>query len=190
MSEGEQITELLIDWSNGDKDALDKLMPLVVTELKRIAHNYMRRESKNHTLQTTALVNEAYLKLTAQRNANWENRDHFFALSSKIMRRILINYARDNRAGKRGGGDAEHVDLEDILLLSNEKSVELIALDEALRRFEKLDPRASQVVECRFFGGLTEAETAETLGIAPRTVAREWVKARGWLYQELRGSDA
>lgn len=185
MSEGEQITELLIDWSNGDKDALDKLMPLVVAELKRIAHNYMRRESKTHTLQTTALVNEAYLKLTAQRNANWQNRDHFFALSSKIMRRILINYARDHHAGKRRG-DAEHVGLEDVLLLSSDKSVELIALDEALEHLAAFDKLKCRIVELRYFGGLTIDETAEVLGIAPPTVSFHWRLAKAWLGREIR----
>ena len=185
MDTGDKITELLADWSQGDKEALDKLMPLVVAELKRIAHNYLRRESKDHTLQTTALVNEAYLKLTAQRNASWQNRDHFFALSSKIMRRILINYARDHRAAKRGG-DAEHIDLEEALLLSNEKSNELIALDEALEYLAAFDKLKCRIVELRYFGGLTIEETSEVLGIAPSSVSLHWRLAKAWLGREIR----
>ena len=185
MTDGEQITELLNDWSRGDKDALDKLMPLVEAELKRIAHNYMRRESKNHTLQTTALVNEAYLKLTAQRNADWQNRDHFFALSSKIMRRILINYAREHHAGKRRG-DAEHIGLDEISFLSNEKSNELLALDEALEHLAAFDKMKCRIVELRYFGGLTIEETAEILGIAQPTVSLHWRLAKAWLGREIR----
>jgi RNA polymerase sigma-70 factor, ECF subfamily len=186
MAEGEQITELLADWNEGDKAALDKLMPLVVTELKRIAHNYMRRESKGHTLQTTALVNEAYLKLIAQRNANWQNREHFYALSSKIMRRILINYARDNQAEKRGGGKTEFVDLNEAHLLSNEKSKELIALDRALEHLAAFDKMKCRIVELRYFGGLTIDETADVLGIAAPTVSLHWRLAKAWLGKEIR----
>ena len=186
MAKGEQITELLADWNRGDKEALDKLMPLVIAELKRIAHNYMRRETNGHTLQTTALVNEAYLKLIAQRNANWQNREHFFALSSKIMRRILINYARDNQAGKRGGGDAEFVDLNEALLLSNEKSNELIALDRALEHLAAFDKLKCRIVELRYFGGLTIEETAEVLKIAEPTVSLHWRLAKAWLGKEIR----
>jgi RNA polymerase sigma factor (TIGR02999 family) len=186
MAEEEQITELLVDWSRGDKDALDKLMPLVESELKRIAHNYMRRESKDHTLQTTALVNEAYLKLTDQKNANWQNREHFFALSSKIMRRILINYARGHHAEKRGGAAAEHVGLEDVLLLSNKKSDELLALDEALEHLAAFDRLKCRIVELRYFGGLTIEETAGILGIAPPTVSLHWRLAKAWLGREIR----
>ncbi len=185
MAKEEQITQLLADWSKGDKDALDKLMPLVEAELKRIAHNYMRRESKNHTLQTTALVNEAYLKLTAQRNANWQNRDHFFALSSKIMRRILINYAREHHAEKRRG-DAEHIALDETLTLSNEKSREFIALDEALEHLAAFDKLKCRIVELRYFGGLTIEETAQILGIAPPTVSIHWRLAKAWLGREIR----
>lgn len=184
MANEEKITELLVDWSKGDRDALDKLMPLVLAELKRIAHNYMRRESKNHTLQTTALVNEAYLKLTRQRNLNWQSREHFFALSSKIMRRILINYARDHHAEKRRG-DAEHIPLDDALLLSEEKSAELIALDEALEELAAFDKLKCRIVELRHFGGLTIEETAEILGIAPPTVSLHWRLAKAWLGREI-----
>ena len=186
MAEGEQITELLADWSKGDKDALDKLMPLVVAQLRIIAHRYMSRESKNHTLQTTALVNEAYLKLTAQRNANWQNREHFFALSSTIMRRILINYAREHRAGKRGGGEAELVDLDEARLISNEKSNELLALDRALEHLAAFDKLKCRIVELRYFGGLTIGETAQVLGIAEPTVSVHWRLAKAWLAKEIR----
>jgi RNA polymerase sigma factor (TIGR02999 family) len=186
MANEEQITELLVDWNKGDKDALDKLMPLVVAELRRIAHNFMRRESGNHTLQTTALVNEAYLKLTAQRNANWQNREHFFALSAKIMRRILMNYARDHRAGKRGGGDAEHIGLDEINILSTEKSAELLALDEALENLADFDKLKCRIVELRYFGGLTIEETADVLGISQAGVSIHWRLAKAWLGREIR----
>lgn len=184
MENEDQITELLVDWSKGDRQALDKLIPLVEAELKRIARNYMRRESKNHTLQTTALVNEAFLKLTAQRQANWQNREHFFALSSKIMRRILINYARRHRAGKRRG-DAEHVSLDDALMMTNEKSAELLALDEALEHLAEFDKLKSRIVELRYFGGLTIEETAGVLGVSDSTVKREWRMAKAWLKSRL-----
>lgn len=186
MANEEQITKLLVDWSDGDRDALDRLMPLVIAELRRIAHSFMRRESENHTLQTTALVNEAYLKLIAQRNANWQNREHFFALSARIMRRILLNYAREHRAGKRGGGGAEHVGLDDLEFLSTEKSAELIALDEALENLAEFDKLKCRIVELRYFGGLTIEETAEILKISPPTVSIHWRLAKAWLGREIR----
>ena len=188
MTEGEQITDLLIDWGRGDKHALDKLIPLVETELRRIAHTFMRRENANHTLQTTALVNEAYLKLTDQRDANWQNREHFFALSAKIMRRILINYARDRRAEKRGGA-IERVDLHGTEILTSEKSAELLALDEALENLAKFDELKSRIVELRYFGGLTIEETAKVLGIAPPTVSLHWRCAKAWLSRAVRNED-
>lgn len=181
-----QVTELLVAWNNGEKEAVDQLMPLVETELRRIAHNYMRRESGSHTLQTTALVNEAYLKLIDQRQVNWQNRAHFFALSTSIMRRILLNHARDRVAGKRGGR-AEHVDVEEAAVLSSEKSKELIALDEALDALAKIDKTKSRIVELRYFGGLTLEETAEVLGIAPVTVSVNWRLAKAWLAREISG---
>lgn len=186
MAEVEQITELLADWNKGDKDALDKLMPLVVGQLRKIAHKYMSRESQNHTLQTTALVNEAYLKLTAQRNANWQNREHFFALSSTIMRRILINYAREHQAGKRGGDEIEFIDMDEASFLSNEKSNELIALDRALEHLAAFDKMKCRIVELRYFGGLTIGETAQVLGIAEPTVSVHWRLAKAWLAKEIR----
>src|SRR5258706_14763333 len=150
----QQITELLIDWNKGSADALEKLMPIVEAELRRIASNYMRRESPGHTLQTTALVNEAYLKLVDQKEVQWQNRAHFFALASQFMRRILLDHARSQRRAKRGG-EAVHVDIEEVAIISPQQSNELIALDEALTRLAEFDPHKSKIVEMRFFGGLT-----------------------------------
>lgn len=186
MEESTQITELLIAWGGGDASALEKLLPIVERELKRIAHNYMRRENPDHMLQTTALVNEAYLKLVDQHSVEWQNRAHFFALSAQIMRRILLNYARDRACAKRGG-DAEHIDINDVAILSFDKSEELLALDEALKRLAEFDSLKSRIVEMRYFGGLTVDETAEVLGLASVTVAVHWKLARAWLKRELRG---
>ena len=182
-----QITELLIEWNSGNAKVLDQLLPLVETELRRIAHHLMRRENINHTLQTTALVNEAYLKLVDQRAANWQNRVHFYALASQIMRRILLNYARDRIAQKRGGR-AEKVSLETVEVLSPAKSRELVALDDALQNLAKFDPLKSRLVELRYFGGLSIEETAEVLNIAPTTVSKYWQIARAWLKREITGS--
>jgi RNA polymerase sigma factor (TIGR02999 family) len=182
-----QVTELLTAWNNGEESALDQLLPLVETELRRIAHNYMRRERGNHTLQTSALVNEAYVKLVDQREVRWENRSHFFALAANIMRRILLNHARDRVAQKRGGAAAEHIELDEAKILTKEKSADLIALDEALERLERFDKTKSRIVELRYFGGLTIEETAEVLGIAPITVSTNWRLAKAWLAREIRG---
>ncbi len=184
MNDDTQITELLAAWSDGDKTSLERLMPMVEQELRRIAHNYMRRENVNHTLQTTALVNEAYLKLVDQTRIDWKNRVQFFGISAHLMRRILLNHARDRTAAKRGGG-AMHVNYDDVSVLSPEKSDELIALDEALERLEKFDKLKSRIVEMRYFGGLTIEETAEVLGIAEPTVSLHWRLARAWLRNEL-----
>lgn len=178
MTESINITELLATWSNGKTEALDRLLPLVEAELRRIAHNYMRRENVNHTLQTTALVNEAFLQLINQKAVQWQNRAHFFALSSKIMRRILLNHARNRVANKRGGG-AEHISFENTVVLSLEKSAEIIALDEALERLAKIDKTKSRIVEMRFFGGLTVEEAAEAIGVSPVTVAVHWRLGEG-----------
>ena len=159
-------------------------MPLVERELRRIAANHMRRESPGHTLQTTALVNEAYLKLVDQREVRWQNRAHFFALSSQLMRRILLDHARAQKRGKRGG-DAVHVALEDVAVITPEKSEELIALDEALTRLAQFDANKSKIVELRFFGGLSVNEVAEVLGIAPVTVMLHWRLAKAWLRREI-----
>ena len=160
-------------------------MPMVETELRRIAANHMRRERPGHTLQTSALVNEAYLKLIDQRQVRWENRSHFFALASQLMRRILLDHARAQSRAKRGG-DAVHVALDDVAVISPEKSEELIALDEALTRLAEFDLRKSRIVEMRFFGGLTVDEVASVLGIAPITVMLHWRLAKAWLQKELR----
>jgi len=186
MSESENITQLLVAWNDGDEAAMDNLMPYAERELRRIAHHYMRGENPNHTLQTTALVNEAYLKLVDKREINWQNRAHFFAVMAQAMRRILINHARDQKAGKRGNG-AVHVNLEDACIFSLEQSVELLALDEALTRLAEFDKTKSRIVELRYFSGLTVEETAEVLGIAPITVSVQWRVAKAWLGKEIRG---
>lgn len=182
------ITELLAAWNEGDEKALENLMPLVESDLRRIAHRFMRGENPNHTLQTTALVNEAYLKLVDQRAAKWQNRLHFYALASKMMRRILLNHARDRIARKRGGG-AQKIPLDSIEILSAEKSRELIALDEALESLAVIDPLKSRLVELRYFGGLSIQETAEILEIAPATVSKHWQLSRAWLRREMTGEN-
>ena len=186
MTDTQHITELLVAWSDGDQTSLEELMPLVEQELRKIAHNYMRRENPNHTLQTTALVNEAYIELNNQHSVNWQNRKHFFALSSQIMRRILLKYARDRACAKRGG-NFPHVPLEDVNILSDEKSAELIALDEALERLAKIDPLKCTIVEMRYFGGLTIEEISKILGFAPITVGVHWRLAKAWLGREING---
>lgn len=179
-----EITEYLIAWCDGDRAALNKLIPLVEKELRRIARNYMRREDPNHTLQTTALVNEAYIRLIDQKNVRWQNRAHFFGIAANIMRRILLNHARDKHRDKRGGR-AVYVSLSEVAVMSDEKSSELIALDEALRKLEAIDARKSKVVELRYFGGLSVNETAEFLQVSPVTVARDWNLAKAWLRHEI-----
>jgi len=178
------ITALLVDWSNGDQSALDKLLPLVERELHRLAHSYMRRESPDHTLQTTALVNEAYLRLIDQKKTRWQNRAHFFGIAARIMRRILLNYARDQQRQKRGGG-AIQVSLSEVAAVPLIKGSDLIALDEALERLELTDERKARVVELRYFGGLSVEETAEVLGISAITVLRDWKFAKAWLLREI-----
>jgi RNA polymerase sigma factor (TIGR02999 family) len=179
------ITQLLIAWCEGDPKALGSLMPLVERELHRLARHYMRRENPGHTLQTTALVNEAYLRLVDQKNVRWQNRAHFFGIAAQIMRRILLNYARDRHRDKRGG-HAVQVSLSEVAVMSEEKSAELIALDEALGRLAVIDERKARVVELRYFGGLSVEETAEVLKVAPITVIRHWNMAKAWLARELR----
>lgn len=184
MTREQEITGLLVDWNNGSAEALDKLMPLVEMELRRIAANYMRHESPGHTLQTTGLVNEAYLKLVNQREVRWQNRVHFFALASQLMRRVLLNHARDRGRAKRGG-DAVHLNLDEVAVISPQKSDELIALDAALTRLAQFDLNKSRIVEMRFFGGLSVNEVAEVLGVAPVTVMRHWRLAKAWLKREI-----
>ena len=186
MTDRLNITELLVAWGDGDQKSLEELMPLVEQELRKIAHNYMRRENPNHTLQTTALLNEAYIELNNQHSVNWQNRKHFFALSSQIMRRILLKHARDRACSKRGG-KYQHISLEDVRLLTIEKSLELIALDEALERLSHLDPLKCTIVEMRYFGGLTVNEISKILGFAPITIGVHWRMAKAWLGREING---
>jgi RNA polymerase sigma-70 factor, ECF subfamily len=182
-----EITQLLEEWSGGNQAALDKLYPLVYEELRTMAHRFMRRERKGHTLQTTALINEAYLRLVDQKNVHWANRSHFFGISSQIMRRILVDHARRYASHKRGG-DAQQVLLDEAALVTKERARELLLLDEALSSLSKLDPRRSQVVELRYFGGLNNDEIAEHLKISANTVMRDWNMARAWIYQQLTDS--
>lgn len=186
MSAKENVTELLLAWSNGDQSALNRLIPLVETELRRLARYHMRHEDAAHTLQTTALVNELYIKLVDQRHAKWHNRAHFFAVAAQLMRRILVDYARRHIRGKRGGGLA-NLRLDDVAVVSRERSVELLALDEALDRLAILDPMKGRIVELRHFGGLSVEETAEVLKVSEVTVIRHWGLAKTWLRREVRG---
>ena len=179
-----ELTQLLVDWSNGDKAALEKLMPLIEQELRRLAHRYMRRERAGHTLQTTALVNEAFVRLVNRRNVNWQNRAHFFGIAASLMRTILVDHARSHACAKRGGG-AFNLELDETMIVSKQKASEVLALDEALNELARLDPQQSRVVELRFFGGLTVEETAEVLHVSPATIKREWSTAKAWLYHEL-----
>jgi RNA polymerase sigma factor (TIGR02999 family) len=179
----QEVTELLRKWSDGDKAALEELTPVIYAELHRIAKRYMSRERENHTLQTTALVNEAYMRLIDWKTAKWENRAHFFGVSAQLMRRILVDFAR--KRPKAGEAQARHVSLEEAFVVTDEKSEDLVALDEALTELSKFDERKSKIVELKFFGGLSVEEIAEVLRVAPITVMREWQKAKAWLYREL-----
>ena len=179
-----QVTRLLGDWSSGDQRALEKLIPLVQPELHRLAHHYMSREAIGHTLQTTALLNEAYLQLVDDPKRSWQNRTHFVAAAAQLMRRIMVDHARERRALKRGGG-AVKLSLDDVALVTERRSEELVALDEALEKLAALDPLKSQIVELRYFGGLTVEETAAVLDVSRETVLRDWRLARAWLMQEL-----
>jgi RNA polymerase sigma-70 factor (ECF subfamily) len=178
-----EVTRLLVDWGNGDQAALDELIPLVYDELRRLAGRYMRRESQGHTLQTSALVNEAYLRLVDQKSVQWQNRAHFFGVAAQLMRRILVDHARSRLRAKRGGR-AQVVSLAEQAVMSKEVA-EVIALDEALNNLAVLDPRKSQIVEMKFFGGLTTEEVAEVLKVTSRTVEREWRKAKAWLNRAI-----
>ena len=182
-----EITQMLREWSSGGKqEALDKLMPLVYDELHRQAARFLRKERQGHTLQTTALINEAYLKLIEQRSVNWESRTHFFAIAAQAMRRILVDYAKTTNRKKRGGHDLKLPLEEAMLVAAEEKSVDLIALDEALNKLAEQDERQARVVELRYFSGLSLEETAEALHISRATVATDWNMAKVWLYRELR----
>jgi RNA polymerase sigma factor (TIGR02999 family) len=183
--EPQDITRLLREWSDGDRDALDQLLPLVYDELHRQASRYRRRERPDHTLQTTAIIHEAYLKLIDQRNVRWQSRTHFFAIASMAMRRVLVNYAKSRQREKRGGADWK-VPLDDAQVTTvTEDSGEIIALDEALSRLAALDEQQARVVELRYFSGLSLEETAEVLKVSRATVARDWKMAKAWLYHEL-----
>src|ERR1043166_8688148 len=178
------ITQLLAEWREGNQSALDELYPLVYDELHRLARRYMSRERKGHTLQTTALINEAYVRLVDQKNVHWATRSHFFAISAQIMRRILIDHARRHAYAKRGGG-AQQVSLEEVAAVAPDPGRELVRLDEALKSLAGMDPRGRQVVEMRYFGGLNNEEIAGVLKISANTVTRDWNMARAWLYQQL-----
>jgi RNA polymerase sigma-70 factor, ECF subfamily len=179
-----EMTQLLAAWSDGDREALDKLLPLVEDELHRLAHRYMSREREGHTLQTTALVNEAYLRLIDQREVRWQNRAHFFAMAAQIMRRVLVDMARARGRAKRGRGQLQ-VSLSEAANVPVVQSADVEALDDALKSLEALDPRKSQVVEMRFFGGLSLQEIADVLEVSVGTVRRDWSLARAWLHREL-----
>jgi RNA polymerase sigma-70 factor (ECF subfamily) len=184
QSSTHEVTQLLIAWSSGDKAALDKLMPLIHQELRRLAHHYMSRERADHTLQTTALVNEAYLRLVNRKEAQWQNRTHFFAIAATLMRNILVDHARSHGYAKRGGG-ALRTELDEAMVVSQERAAEVVALDDVLTQLAVFDPQQGQIVELRFFGGLTIEETADVLDLSPATIKREWKTAKAWLYHEL-----
>lgn len=183
----EDVTVLLAELAEGRQEAAEKLIPLVYEELKRLARSYMRRERPDHTLQTTALVHEAYLKLVRQQDVHWEGRSHFFGIAAQLMRRVLVDHARGHCREKRGAGQ-NPTSLEDVVVFSPERSSELLSLDESLRRLTKLDPRQGRIVELRFFGGLTVEETAHVMGLSPKTIKREWSMAKAWLHGDLRQS--
>jgi RNA polymerase sigma factor (TIGR02999 family) len=195
MVSSNELTDLLVEWQRGDSEALDRLTPLVYDEIRRIAHRYVQRERQGHTLQTTALVNEAYLRLASQQQINWHNRTHFFAVTAQVMRHILIDYARRRQYVKHGG-DAQRVsfdaalETEEAALMSRPRAAELMALNEALDELAKLDPRKSRVVELRYFGGLSLAETAEVLEVSPMTVRRDWRAAKAWLYKRVMSNES
>lgn len=184
MDSTREITELLQAWQRGDASALERLMPLVMSELRDLAKSYMRKEKQGHTLQTTALINEAYIKLVEQKRVDWQNRSHFFGVAALCMRRILVDHAKAQGRNKRGGS-VEHIALSDDKIIPAEKSAELIALDEALQKLSQQDERKSKVVELKYFGGLNMEEIAEVLNVSKTTVEREWRMARAWLQREL-----
>lgn len=179
----QEVTELLAEWSEGDRSALEKLLPLVSGELHQLAHRYMSHEREDHTLQTTALVNEAYLKLVEQKVVRWQNRAHFFGIAAQIMRRILIDHARRHLGAERGGGKT--ISLDDVAVVSDERAAELVALDDALSSLTKVDERKGRVVELRYFGGLSVEESAEVLGVSVDTITRDWRRAKAFLRREL-----
>src|SRR3989440_9648023 len=185
MEKAESVTQLLADWSNGNPKALDKLMPLVYSELRRLARNYLRHERQNHTLQPTALVNEAYLKLIDQKSARWQNRAQFYGVAAQLMRRILVDHARQHQAAKRGGSDQQRLSITSAGQLGEKPDLDLLALHEALEELKSFDSQQERIVELRFFGGLSIEETAEVMGIGHATVERDWKMARAWLRRKL-----
>ena len=184
LSSTNDVTQLLMAWSSGDKAALDRLMPLIHQELRRLAHRYMSRERPGHTLQTTALVNEAYLRLINRKDVHWQGRTHFFAIAAELMRTILVDHARSHAYAKRGGGTRK-ISLDEAMVVSQERAAEVVALDDVLKELAEIDPQQSRIVELRFFGGLTIEETAEVLSLSTATIKREWKTAKAWLYHEL-----
>jgi RNA polymerase sigma factor (TIGR02999 family) len=184
----QNVTQILIGWGQGDKEALDKLVPLVYDELRRQAARYLRRERVGHTLQTTALINEAYLRLIDQKHVHWQNRAHFFGIAAQLMRRILVDHARTKKRAKRGGSDVR-VSLTEATYVASAQDLDIVALDEALDRLAKVDPQQSKIVELKFFSGLTVEETAEVLSISPATVKRDWSMARAWLHREINSDE-
>jgi RNA polymerase sigma factor (TIGR02999 family) len=189
VSSAQHVTQLLLAWNHGGDSALKKLTPLVYEQLRRLAHRYMGAERAAHTLQTTSLINEAYLRLIDGRRANWQDRAHFFAVSARLMRRILVDWARSREAKKRGG-KRQRVSLDEALAVTSAHGEDLVALDEALQKLSALDPRKGQVVEMRFFGGLSVKETAEVLKVSTDTVLRDWRLAKLWLLGELSGKSS
>ena len=189
MTTQHEITRLLADWSNGDRQALEKLTPLVYDELRRLAGRYLRQERSGHTLQSTALVHEAYMKLVGQNNVRWQNRAHFFGIAAQMIRRILVDYARARKADKRGSG-AERLSLDEAIALPGGQDLDLVALDDALEGLAKIDARQSRLVELRFFAGLTIEETAEVMQMSLATAKRDWVSAKAWLSREVRRQSA
>lgn len=181
----DEVNQLLLGWSDGDRGALDKLIPVVYHELRRLAHYYMRRERAGHSFQTTALVNEAYIRLVDYRRMRWQSRAHFCAVAAQLMRRILVEHARARKFAKRGGG-ALQVSLDEATVVAAERSADVIEVDEALTALESWDPRKGRIVELRFFGGLNIEETAEALKVSPTTIQREWRSAKAWLYRAIR----
>ena len=178
------VTQMLLDWSEGDREALDKLIPVVYSELRLRAARYLRRERPGHTLQTTALIHETYLRLVEQKDVKWQNRAHFFAIAAQLMRRILVDHARQRDAAKRGGAGLT-LTLDEAMAVLAERNVNLMALDETLTRLAEIDPRQSRVVELRYFSGLSIEETAEVLGVSPATVKLDWSMAKAWLRREM-----
>ena len=186
MQAPENVTQLLVKWGDGDHKALDALMPLVYSELRRLAANYLRRERQNHTLQPTALVNEAYLKLVDQRSPHWQNRAQFYGVAAQLMRRILVDHARHHQAAKRGGSDQQRLSITSAGDLGEKPDFDLLALHEALEELKAFDPQQERIVELRFFGGLSIEETAEVMSIGHATVERDWKMARAWLRRKLQ----